>query len=118
MDDEPLNSGIPEEIPMEEKRRGVEHEADILDSGHSRSVERRTVENVMEDSYLRYSMSVIWARWTATRRPLIVTRRPRWPGWPTSYWLISIRKRSITVKTMMAPLPNRQSCRPSCQTCC
>lgn len=26
---------------------------------HSRSVERRTVENVMEDSYLRYSMSVI-----------------------------------------------------------
>lgn len=34
-------------------------EDDILDSGHSRSVERRTVENVMEDSYLRYSMSVI-----------------------------------------------------------
>lgn len=32
---------------------------EILDSGHSRSVERRTVENVMEDSYLRYSMSVI-----------------------------------------------------------
>src|ERR1700739_4911545 len=26
---------------------------------HSRLVERRTVENVMEDSYLRYSMSVI-----------------------------------------------------------
>ena len=26
---------------------------------HSRQVERRTVENVMEDSYLRYSMSVI-----------------------------------------------------------
>src|SRR6476620_4383300 len=26
---------------------------------HSRIVERRTVENVMEDSYLRYSMSVI-----------------------------------------------------------
>lgn len=48
-----------EEVSMEEKRRGVEHAADILDSGHSRSVERRTVENVMEDSYLRYSMSVI-----------------------------------------------------------
>lgn len=31
----------------------------ILDSTHSRSVELRTVENVMEDSYLRYSMSVI-----------------------------------------------------------
>lgn len=49
----------PREVPMEERRQGVEHEADILDSGHSRSVERRTVENVMEDSYLRYSMSVI-----------------------------------------------------------
>ena len=36
-----------------------EHAADVLDSGHSRIVERRTVENVMEDSYLRYSMSVI-----------------------------------------------------------
>ncbi len=29
------------------------------DTGHSRSVELRTIENVMEDSYLRYSMSVI-----------------------------------------------------------
>ncbi len=29
---------------------------------HSRLVERRTVENVMEDSYLRYSMSVIISR--------------------------------------------------------
>lgn len=29
---------------------------------HSRLVERRTVENVMEDSYLRYSMSVIVSR--------------------------------------------------------
>ncbi|MEK7594080.1 MAG: DNA gyrase subunit A [Patescibacteria group bacterium] len=47
------------EVSMEDKRRGVEHAEDILDSGHSRSVERRTVENVMEDSYLRYSMSVI-----------------------------------------------------------
>src|SRR5271156_6721444 len=32
---------------------------DVLDSGHSRVVEGRTMENVMEDSYLRYSMSVI-----------------------------------------------------------
>ncbi len=47
------------EVSMEDKRRGVAHADDILDSGHSRSVERRTVENVMEDSYLRYSMSVI-----------------------------------------------------------
>jgi DNA gyrase subunit A len=29
---------------------------------HSRLVEPRSVENVMEDSYLRYSMSVIVAR--------------------------------------------------------
>src|SRR5580704_1272133 len=35
------------------------NKSDILDSGHSLTVERRTVENVMEDSYLRYSMSVI-----------------------------------------------------------
>jgi DNA gyrase subunit A len=47
------------ELSMAEKRDGVELQADVLDSGHSRSVERRTVENVMEDSYLRYSMSVI-----------------------------------------------------------
>jgi len=47
------------EVPMEERRRGVEHASDIVDSGHARSIERRTVENVMEDSYLRYSMSVI-----------------------------------------------------------
>ncbi len=47
------------EISMEERRRGVENAADVLDSGHSRTVELRTVENIMEDSYLRYSMSVI-----------------------------------------------------------
>lgn len=65
--DESMNEPVPEIIPvepvkelsMDERRRGVEHAADVLDSGHSRSVELRTVENVMEDSYLRYSMSVI-----------------------------------------------------------
>jgi DNA gyrase subunit A len=31
----------------------------VEEATHSRIVERRTVENVMEDSYLRYSMSVI-----------------------------------------------------------
>ncbi len=31
----------------------------VYDQAHSRVVERRTVENLMEDSYLRYSMSVI-----------------------------------------------------------
>src|SRR6202046_1770790 len=35
-------------------------EVEILSGfDHSRLVERRTVENVMEDNYLRYSMSVI-----------------------------------------------------------
>jgi len=47
------------EVSMDERRRGVALAEDDLNSGHSRSVERRTVENVMEDSYLRYSMSVI-----------------------------------------------------------
>ena len=58
MADESDNEVRAEET-MEERRRGVEHAADVTDSGHSRTVERRTVENVMEDSYLRYSMSVI-----------------------------------------------------------
>ena len=59
-DAKPLNAAAPaSEGTMEERRRGVEHAADVLDSGHSRSVELRTVENIMEDSYLRYSMSVI-----------------------------------------------------------
>jgi len=37
-------------------------EGQIIQAGNSRSVELRTVENVMEDSYLRYSMSVIVSR--------------------------------------------------------
>lgn len=53
------NNEVRHEESMEDRRRGVANAADILDSGHSRSVELRTVENVMEDSYLRYSMSVI-----------------------------------------------------------
>ncbi len=34
----------------------------VQEQNHSRMLENRTVENVMEDSYLRYSMSVIIAR--------------------------------------------------------
>lgn len=37
-------------------------EGEVLQADHSRSVELKTVENVMEDSYLRYSMSVIIER--------------------------------------------------------
>src|SRR5674476_597412 len=47
------------ELSMDERRNGVVMPDDVMDSGHSRSVELRTMENVMEDSYLRYSMSVI-----------------------------------------------------------
>ncbi len=47
------------EVSMDERRRGQVIAPDVLDSGHSRAVENRSVENVMEDSYLRYSMSVI-----------------------------------------------------------
>jgi DNA gyrase subunit A len=51
--DEPINEAASE--PRLENQSQVE----IIDATHSRTVERRTVENVMEDSYLRYSMSVI-----------------------------------------------------------
>src|SRR5665213_811286 len=35
---------------------------ELVDTDHSKVVERRTVENIMEDNYLRYSMSVIVSR--------------------------------------------------------
>src|ERR1700712_1425642 len=56
--DEPLEGEIVEQAfdqPAMTERVSV----DVLDSGHSRVVEGRTMENVMEDSFLRYSMSVI-----------------------------------------------------------
>ena len=40
----------------------LNEEPEIIKASHSRVVEFQTVENVMEDSYLRYSMSVIVAR--------------------------------------------------------
>jgi hypothetical protein len=46
------NMELEKELSMDEKRQGVVLPEDDLNSGHSRSVERRTVENVMEDSYL------------------------------------------------------------------
>src|ERR1700761_8069102 len=49
----------PAEVPETPIEGELSAQADILDSSHSRVVERRSVENVMEDSYLRYSMSVI-----------------------------------------------------------
>ncbi len=41
------------------KNDEVDLAEEIIKTDHSRIVERRTVENIMEDSYLRYSMSVI-----------------------------------------------------------
>ena len=46
--------------PNEENEMALQGE--LVDSEHSRRVELRTVENVMEDSYLTYSMSVIVSR--------------------------------------------------------
>lgn len=45
---------------MEEDNERMPIEGEVMfDTSHSRSVENRTVEDVMEDSFLRYSMSVI-----------------------------------------------------------
>lgn len=65
MADQPLipNDQTPEE-PINEAMDGAslanQPAVEIIEGlSHSRQVERRTIENVMEDSYLRYSMSVI-----------------------------------------------------------
>ncbi len=54
MDDD---NNIPEIV--EPINLDTETMTDLVNVDHSRLVERRTIENVMEDSYLRYSMSVI-----------------------------------------------------------
>lgn len=48
--------------PQDEPRPENQPPPEIIKASHSRSVELRSVEDVMEDSYLRYSMSVIVAR--------------------------------------------------------
>lgn len=59
MDDQQLdNTPLDQEDEERQEQRAGRVEV-IDDVDHSRLVERRTVENVMEDSYLRYSMSVI-----------------------------------------------------------
>lgn len=59
MDEEIKNTENIEEKVVESR---VFEDDEVLDLAHSRVVERRKVEDVMEDSYLRYSMSVIVAR--------------------------------------------------------
>jgi DNA gyrase subunit A len=60
MADEPLKD--PQTEAMDEPKIKQQSVTEVLRADHSRSLELRTVENVMEDSYLRYSMSVIVAR--------------------------------------------------------
>ena len=48
-----------ETTPIEITPMPIDDMSDVHDLDHARIVERRSVENVMEDSYLRYSMSVI-----------------------------------------------------------
>jgi DNA gyrase subunit A len=62
---EPINDAINEPSIVNQPATDVD-DTDLIDTSftiveadHSRVVEGRTVENVMEDSYLRYSMSVI-----------------------------------------------------------
>lgn len=52
----PIN---PDEVGEEPETDLIDKSFTIVEADHSRVVEGRTVENVMEDSYLRYSMSVI-----------------------------------------------------------
>lgn len=63
MDDQTTPMQNQEEPMLPEETMGMAVEGELLEENtHSRVVERRTVENVMEDSYLRYSMSVIVSR--------------------------------------------------------
>ena len=54
-----IQDSTPMDIEDEERQEARAGHVEVVQSDHSRLVERRTVENVMEDSYLRYSMSVI-----------------------------------------------------------
>lgn len=66
---EPIDDAINEPRIEQQPLNKEADPADVMDARtaveviegltHSRQVERRTIENVMEDSYLRYSMSVI-----------------------------------------------------------
>lgn len=64
MDNEntPLDNAMDEPRIENQTGNSFERAGEMVDSTHSRQVELSTVEDVMEDSYLRYSMSVIVAR--------------------------------------------------------
>jgi DNA gyrase subunit A len=57
---EPLEGEVIQTVETDDDGTIDRHAVEIVEGlDHSRLVERRSVENVMEDSYLRYSMSVI-----------------------------------------------------------
>lgn len=58
MDDQ-ITDNTPLDVEEEERQEELAGHVQILQADHSRLLEGRTIENVMEDSYLRYSMSVI-----------------------------------------------------------
>ena len=60
MDDQIIDNTAKDAADEEERLMRRQNAVEIIEgTDHSRLVERRTVENVMEDGYLRYSMSVI-----------------------------------------------------------
>lgn len=59
MNDDQLADNTPLDVEDAERQEELQGNVEFLQSDHSRLVERRTVETVMEDNYLRYSMSVI-----------------------------------------------------------
>lgn len=61
MDDQTPQNDNQDQDEMQTASLAVQGEV-VEENTHSRIVEGRTVENVMEDSYLRYSMSVIVSR--------------------------------------------------------
>jgi DNA gyrase subunit A len=61
-DDNKPSKNNTEEAERNNVMQAISGEVQTTGATHSRSVELRTVEDVMEDSYLRYSMSVIVSR--------------------------------------------------------
>ncbi len=61
-DEEEMKTNEDNSTMPETSSNSFEAPGEMVNSSHSRQVELRTVEDVMEDSYLRYSMSVIVAR--------------------------------------------------------
>lgn len=57
--DDRITDNTPLDADDEERQEELQGHVEVIKADHSRVVEGRKLENVMEDSYLRYSMSVI-----------------------------------------------------------